>query len=165
METSEFSFARGIDYETTFKWLVPYTLCRRDRIIAGVNKRISRTTHKCGVEVPTSVAHAKNLDEKDGNALWMGTINRELENLKVTFDVLEDKAKILVGYDEVAGQLVFDIRMTLGWKSRWIKDANRTPEPEWFTFSGSVSRESVRVALARANLRDLPIYTCNIQNA
>ena len=71
LETAEFAVARRIENEVAFKWLVPYTLRRRDQLIAGVNNRISRTTHKCGVELPTSVAHAKKLDEKNGNTLWM----------------------------------------------------------------------------------------------
>ena len=85
LETAEFAVARGIEDEPAFMWWVTYTLRRRDRIIAGVNKRISRTTHKHGVELPTSVAHAKNLDEKNGNALWTDAINREMEILKIVF--------------------------------------------------------------------------------
>ena len=87
-------------------------------MIAGVNKRISRTTHKHGVELPTSVAHAKKLDEKNGNTLWMDAINREMENLRVAFDILEDGAKIPVGYHKASGHLVFDVRMTLERKAR-----------------------------------------------
>ena len=56
--------------------------------------RVSKVTHKHGVELPTSVAHAKNLDEKNYNALWIDTINIEMENLKVYFDTLECGAKI-----------------------------------------------------------------------
>ena len=113
LETAEFAVARGIENEPAFKWWVPYTLRRRDRIIAGVNKRVSRTTHKHGVELPTSVPHAKKLDKKNDNALWMDAINREMENLKVAFDVLEDGAKIPVGYTKASGHLIFDNRMTL----------------------------------------------------
>ena len=141
LETAEFAVARGIENEPAFKWWVPYTLRRRDRIIAGVNKRISRITHKYGVELPTSVAHAKILEEKNGNTLWMDAINREMENLRVAFDILEDGSKIPVGYHKASGHLVFDVRMTLERKARWVKDGHKTPEPEWSTFAGVVSRE------------------------
>ena len=69
LETAEFTVARGIKNEPAFKWWVPYTLRRRDRIIAGVNKRVSRTTNTYSVEMPTSVDHAKKLAEKNGNTL------------------------------------------------------------------------------------------------
>ena len=141
LETAEFAVSRGIENELAFKWWAPYTLRSRDRIIAGVNKRISRTNHKHGVELPTSVAHAKKLDEKNGNTLWTDAINREMENLKVVFDVLEDGAKIPVGCKKVSSHLVFDIHMMLEGKARWVKDGHRTLEPEWSTFAGVVSRE------------------------
>ena len=63
--------------------------------------------------MPTSVAKAKKLDEKNSNVLWMGEMNREMENLKATFDVLEDRVKIPVGRSKASGHLVFDARMTL----------------------------------------------------
>ena len=39
---------------------------------------INRVTQKCGVELPTSVSHAKKLDEKNGNTFWIDVINREM---------------------------------------------------------------------------------------
>ena len=96
LETAKFAVSRGIDDEPAFKWWVPYAICRRDRIIADVNKRIRIITHKNGVELQTSVVHAKKLDEKNGSTLWMDAINRQMENLKVAFDVLEDRAKVPV---------------------------------------------------------------------
>ena len=69
LETTEFAVARGIDDEPAFKWWFPYTLRRRGRIKSGVNKRIITITHNHGVELSASVAYAKKLDEKNGNAL------------------------------------------------------------------------------------------------
>ena len=66
----------------------------------------------------------------------MGAINREMENLKVAFDMLDDGAKIPVGYNKASGYLVFDVCMTLEWKARCVKDGHRTPKPKWFTFAG-----------------------------
>ena len=70
IETAEFAVARGINNEPAFAWWVPYTLRWRDRIIAGVNSRIHKVTHKYGIEIPNSVEHAKKLDEKNGNTFW-----------------------------------------------------------------------------------------------
>ena len=66
LETSEFSVSREIDDETSFKWRVPCTLHRRDRIVAGVSKRIRKVTHKHGVEFPTPDSQAKKLEENNG---------------------------------------------------------------------------------------------------
>ncbi len=167
IETAEFAVARGIDNEPAFAWWwVPYTLRRRDRIIAGVNSRIRKVTHKkYGIEIPNSVEHAKKLDEKNGNTFWTNALNKEMGHLKVAFDILPDGSKPPPGYTKASGHIVFDVRMTLERKARWVKDGHKTPEPEWSTFAGVVSRESVRIALTYAALNDLPICACDIQNA
>ena len=69
LKTSEVNVARGIDDEHALKWWVPCTLSRRDRIISGVNKRIRRVTYKHGVELPTSLSHAKKLDDMNDNTI------------------------------------------------------------------------------------------------
>ena len=82
----------------------------------------------------------------------MDAISKEIENLKVAFDVLEDGAKIPVGHTKASGYLVFDVRMALERKARWVKDSHRTPETEWSTFAGVVSKESVHIVLTHAAL-------------
>ena len=49
------------------------------------------------------------LDKKNANTLWMDAINREIENLKVSFDILEDESKTLVICNKASGHLVFDV--------------------------------------------------------
>ena len=80
--------------------------------------RTSKVTHKHGFELLTSVSHTKKLDEKNCSPLWIDEINREIENLKNVFDVLEDEAKIPVSCNKSSNHLVLDARMTLEFKSR-----------------------------------------------
>ena len=47
-------------------------------MISGVSERMSRVTQKHGVELPTSAAYAKSLEEMNGNILWMDVINRDM---------------------------------------------------------------------------------------
>ena len=163
VETATFAVARGIQDEPAFKWWVPYTLRRRDRIIASVNSRVSKVSHKYGVELPRSVQHAKELDEKNGNTLWNDAINKEMGNLKVAFDIIHEPGrKPPPTYTKTSGHMVFDVRMTLERKARWVKDGHKTPEPEWSTYAGVVSRESVRIALTYAALMDLNVCACDI---
>ena len=69
VETAEFAKASGINDEPAFSWRVPYTLRKRDVILSTVRARVRKTTHKYGIAVPTSVKHAKQLDEQNGNTL------------------------------------------------------------------------------------------------
>ena len=70
VEVAEYAVAQGIDHEPAFAWWVPYTLRRRDRIIAAVNKRFQKKTHKFGILVPNSVEEALAVDKANGNTLW-----------------------------------------------------------------------------------------------
>ena len=66
----------------------------------------------------------------------MDATNREMENLKVAFDIIEDRDKIPVDYNKAPCHLVVDARMTLERKVRCLKDVHMNPQPEWSTFTG-----------------------------
>jgi hypothetical protein len=165
VEVAEFAVSRGIDAEPAFCWWTPYTLRKRDRIISAVKSRIAKTSHKYGVEIPNNIEHAFLLDKQNGNTFWRDSINKEMENLKVAFDILPEGKNAPPGYSKASGHIIFDVRMTLERKARWVKDGHKTPEPGWSTFAGVVSRESVRIALTYAALNALPVCGCDIQNA
>ena len=69
LETAEFDVSRGIDNDPILKWWALHTICRIDCMVAGVNKRVRRVIHKHGIEVPTSIAHSKRLDEMNGKPM------------------------------------------------------------------------------------------------
>ena len=46
-----------------------------------------------------------------------------------------------------------------------MKDGHKTPQPDWSTYAGVVSRESIHIALTYAALNGLPVCGCDIQNA
>ena len=165
VEVAEFACARNIENEPAFAWWVPFTIRRRDRIIATVNSRVKRVSHKYGVEVPRTVKEAYLIDELNGNTLWRDAINKEMNNLKVAFDILPEGKRPPPGYSKASGHIIFDVRMTLERKARWVKDGHRTPEPDWCTYAGVVSRESIRIALTYAALNGLPVCGADIQNA
>lgn len=74
VEVAEFAKARGIADEPAFMWWVPYTLRKRDIILSAVKSRIRKTTHKYGIEIPTSIEHAYKIDERNQNTFWRDAI-------------------------------------------------------------------------------------------
>ena len=50
-------------------------------------------------------------------------------------------------------------------KARWVLDGHKPPNPIVSTFSGVVSRESVRIALTYAVLNELSVCAADIRNA
>jgi hypothetical protein len=78
-------------------------LCKCDRIIVGVNAQVKRVAHKYGIEIPF-------------------TVNKEMSNLKVAFDILEENENIPPGWTKASGHMVFEVQMTLERKARLVKD-------------------------------------------
>lgn len=165
IEVAEFAVAQGIADEPAFCWWVSYTLRKRDSIISAVNARVKCVTHKYGVEIPRNLKQAFEMDARNGNSLWRDATDKEMTNLKVAFDILPNGKLPPPGWTKASGHIIFDVRMTLERKVRWVKDGHRTPEPDNSTYAGVVSRESVRIALTYAALNGLEVCACNIQNA
>ena len=72
-------------------------LKKRDAIISLVNKRkppYLKRTHKFGVEMPKSVADAHAIDKRNGNTFWADGIAKEVNNVRVAFDVVPDGHRI-----------------------------------------------------------------------
>ena len=74
-EVSEYVTDRDIQDESAFTWWVPYTLRKRDRIIATVKSRVRKSSHKYGIEISTSIDHAKEIDGRNKNTLWQDALN------------------------------------------------------------------------------------------
>ena len=165
IEVAEYAISRGLEKEPAFAYWVPYVTRKRDRMISSINSRIPKSTHKYGIEVPMSVEHAKSIDTRNGNRLWQEAIDKEMKQVLVAFEILEDKQEPPIGWSKSSGHIVFDVKMDFTRKARWVKDGHRTPEPELSTFAGVVSRESVCIALTYAALNNIAVTTCDIRNA
>jgi Reverse transcriptase (RNA-dependent DNA polymerase) len=166
VEVAEYAVSAKIVEEPAFAWWVPYTLKRRERIIAAVNKRYHQRTHKFGIEVPKTVQEALELDKKNGNHLWFEAILLEVKNVDIAFEDLPEGAAIPPGYQYINCHWVFDVKMgSLKRKARLVAGGHRTDDPGVPTYASVVSRESVRLGLLIAALNDLEVFTADIQNA
>ena len=70
IEVAEYVTAHNIQEEPAFAWWVPYTLQKRDRIIASVNSRVRKSSRKYGIEIPTSIKHAKYIYHRNMKTFW-----------------------------------------------------------------------------------------------
>ena len=165
VELAEYAKSRDIADEAAFAWWVPYTLRKRDIIISAVKSRIRKTTHKYGIEIPTSINDAIRIDAKNGNTFWQDAIKLEMFNVGVAFEILDENIKAPPGWSKVTGHLVFDVKMDFTRKARWVLDGHKTPDPVGSTYAGVVSRESVRIAFTYAALNDIDIFAADIRNA
>ena len=166
IEVAEYAMAKDIAQEPAFAWWVPYVLKKRKRIIAAVNKRYHKRTHKFGIEIPKTWDDAVRIDKENGNTLWQDAIKKEMKNVQVAFKTLEDGEKIPVGYQEIKCHMVFDVKMEdFRRKARFVAGGHMTEVPMAATYSSVVSRDSVRIAFTMAALNDLDVCTGDIENA
>ena len=165
IETAEFAISRGVDDEPAFAWWVQHTLRKRDAIVSVLRMRMRQTKHKYRIEIPTSVEHVKELNQKEGNDFWMKALAKEMFNVGVTFEILKQGRKAPHGWHLVTGHLVWDVKMDFTRKARWVLDGHKTPDPDRSTFAGVVSRESVQIAFAYAALNGLDMFAADIWNA
>ena len=88
MQVAEYAGARDIAKEPAFAWWVHYVLCKRDVIVSAVKLRVVRTTHKYGIELPKpgkdTIEHARKLDQKNRNTLYMTALQKEMGDLIVS---------------------------------------------------------------------------------
>ncbi|KAI2500399.1 Reverse transcriptase (RNA-dependent DNA polymerase) [Fragilaria crotonensis] len=166
VELADYAVAQGIDNEPAFAWWVPYTLKRRNRIIAAVNNRYHKRTHKFGIEVPKTWADCLRLDKEAGNTLWQDAVRKEMSKVRVAFQIMNDDELPPPTYQEIRCHLVFDVKMeNFQRKARLVAGGHMTETPGSVTYASVVSRESVRIALTLAALNDLEVKTADIENA
>ena len=91
VEVSKFAVASGVDKMLAFSLWVHNVMKKREAIIASVKRRVKKSTHKYDMEVPTSVEHAKLLDKKNDNHLWINALVKEMANVDVAFEFLEHR--------------------------------------------------------------------------
>ena len=70
VEVAEYAVGAKLVSEPAFAWWVPFTLKRRDRIIAKIDARFAKKSHKFGIAVPTTVNEALQMDKDNCNTFW-----------------------------------------------------------------------------------------------
>ena len=138
IECDEYAKARRINTEPAFRWLVPYTLNKMERIIAMVKSRLKANLHKYGIEVPRDLAHAEQLDIDNGNQLWQDAHDNEMFNVSVTFEILENGKSAPGGLTKTCGHLIWNLKMDFTRRARWVKDRHCTLDPKQSNYAGVV---------------------------
>ena len=113
--------------------------------------------HKYRVVIPRDVKHAYEIDARNGNTLWRDALKKEMYNVRVAFEILDEGVHAPHGWKQVTGHLVWDVKMDFTRKARWVLDGHKTLDPIRSTYADVVSRESVQIALTYTALNDLDV--------
>ena len=167
VELAEYAMSAKIEDQPAFKWWVPFTLKKRKRIIAAVNQRYHKRTHKFGIRLPKTVEEALRIDKQNGNRKWEDALDKEMTNVRIAFKMLNEDDATPVAHTRIRTHIIFDVKMSsLRHKCRLVAGGHVTevPHPSQ-TYASVVTRESVRIALTLAALNDLQVKAADIQNA
>ena len=102
------------------------------------------------------------MQARNGNTFWRDAINKEMTNVGVAFEVLEDGRHPPPGWALVTGHLIFDVKIDFTRKARWVLDGHKTDDVSYSTYAGVVSRESVRIMFTYAALNGLDVCAADI---
>jgi len=120
---------------------------------------------KFGIKIPRTVEEAIEFDRISGTRLWKNSIDKELQNISVAFQFLEEGARVPVGYQYICCHFIFDVKLDGTRKARYVAGGHVTETPSSITYSSVVSRDSIRILLVIAALNGLDVSSCDIQNA
>ena len=127
--------------------------------------RYLKKTHKFGIELTNTVEQALALNAHNSNTLGADAIYKEMENVRVAFEVLPDGESIPIGHQFVQCHMVLNIKMEDSiQKARLVAGGHITKAPATIKYSNIGSREIVRIALIIVTLNDLEIKSGDILN-
>ena len=126
-----------------------------------------RGHHKFGIEIPKTLRRALEIDKENGNTFWQDAIEKEMQNVRIAFKVIDGETKIPPNSQFMEFHMIFDVKMESNFrrKARLVAGGHKVACNNVPTYASVVSREMVRIALTMAALHDLPVKTSNIQNA
>jgi hypothetical protein len=165
VEVAEYALANKILEEPAFAWWARHVLRKRERIIRKVkSRRYWDRTHKYGILLPKTVAEALRIDRETGTNFWQKAIEKEMRNIDCAFYFPED-GKAPIGYQKIDCHMIFDVKMTLERKARYVAGGHQTEPTKDITFASVVSRDSIRIAFLVAALNDLDVLSADISGA
>ena len=74
VDLAEFAIQKGIAEEPAFALWIPFTIKKRNRIIAKIKSKYWTRTYKFGIRIPRSVDEAIKLDNINKDTLWWSAI-------------------------------------------------------------------------------------------
>lgn len=167
LETAEYAVSHCIDTEPAFAWWVKHVQRIKSRAISRLRAtKQSKHRIRFGIEVPDTIEEALNLDKVNKNDLWRNAIDKELNKVRVAFQLLNEDDQVPVGSKKINYHLIFEVKMDLTRKARLVAGGHLNKNvPRHTTYSSVVSRESVRICFMLAALNNLDVLSGDISNA
>ena len=84
-------------------------LKKRDMIISGVNQRVKIKNNKYGIAIPQTMEEAYAIDKANNDTVSKDAINKEMNQMSVSFDILEENQRPSPNHKHVRLHLILSI--------------------------------------------------------
>ena len=115
-------------------------LRKNDVLMSKDNVRIREKSHEHGAQVPRHIKEAKALDRASGSTFWRDITCKEIEELRVSMDMLENGQLAPKGNLQSSGHSTFDAKMGFTRKVRWVLNGYRSKASEESACAGVILR-------------------------
>ena len=110
-------------------------LNKRKRIINKVKSRTKIKSMKYKINIPTTLSEAEQLDRDNNNDLWKRAIEKEAKGVRISFQLLNENEKPIIGSKVIRYHWLFTIKFDLSRNSRLVAGGHMNTEvPEDTTF-------------------------------
>jgi Reverse transcriptase (RNA-dependent DNA polymerase) len=165
VQVAEYAICNNIAHQPAFAWWVHDVMRRRDRIIKKVKTSVAFSQNtKFGIRVPRSVKEALEIESMTGTTFWRDALDKEMNVVRPAFR-FDPQNKIPLKHRWVKCHMIFDVKPDLTRKARFVAGGHMTDPPKESVYSSVVSRDSIRIALLCASLKDLQVMVGDIQGA
>lgn len=165
IQLAEYAVQNNLQNQPAFSWWIKPTLKRKQSFMHAIKARYAKRSHKFGIRVPKTVEEALAIDKATKTTFWHDAIQKEMRNVRLAFQFLDDDETIPIGYKWIKCHLIFDVKMDFTRKARFVAGGHMTNPPPEITYSSVVSRDSVRIAFLLAALNDIDLLATDIGNA
>ena len=105
------------------------------------------------------------LDAATGTSFWREAIEKDMQNVLVAFDVLQDSITPPPDHQFMCCHMIFDIKMEdFSCKTRLIVGGHMTKTAATLAYVSVVSQETVWLALLLAALNNVDIWAADVLN-
>jgi hypothetical protein len=139
VQVAEYALANKILEEPAFAWCACHVLKKRDQIIKKVKSRYWERSHKYGILLPKSVKEALRMDRESGTDFWRQAIEKEMKTIDNAFHFPRKDGKAPIGFQKIDCHMIFNVKMTLERKARYVAGGHQTEPTKDITFASVVS--------------------------
>ncbi len=155
----------GVALEPGFKWCF-LLLKKRDTIIFLMkccNVKYFKKAHKYGRPLLKLVDDALAIDRCYGSNLWVDAISKEMKNVIVAFNSLEDDRTVPHGFQFVKCHMMFDIKMEdFHHIAHLVAGGHTINIPAMYPYASVIRHETISIALVLAALNLLEVMAADI---